>query len=394
MTPDDRDLFAGILLGIARSETTETLDSVAEGLLNRVGWSERYSHKFLAQRVLPGLIVALKASPTVDRAKKLVDEMAADYENDATVQVASFPVMNLRVPAEGAQIGDIFVRMLDDDAMDGLEAQLHEVLAGSLTDEETQEAMIEIFRERYGLLRDVAVAQIRVTGRPEIATDRARQRYDELIDFLNGAATLLYRMDLRVRVGPLGEFTADSETVLVISEPVEAFSMPMTRVGPLLPLDLTPDHVQKVKDAGYWHYADLLATKPIERTEFESALLRALHWYAEGTVQRLPANQLLTLTIAAETIFPRRRGAFGCAEGIAFVLEDQADRRLKVRETFRMLYKKRGDIAHEGYLDVSPQEAYVLANLVMGVLLKLVARRNEFECLADLESWIDGRRLA
>jgi hypothetical protein len=394
LTSKDRDHFAGVLVGIARSQSTETVDSVAAGLLTRAGWSERYSHQHLARRVLPALLADLELTPTMDRARTLVDEMAADYESYTTVQVVSFPVVNLRVPAEGLQVSDISLRMLDEAAIDELEGQLRAVLTGSRNDEATQEAMIEIFRERYGLLRDGAVAQIRVTGRPEIATERARERYDELVDFLNGAATLLYRFDNRVRVGATGEFAADSETVLVFSEPVEAFSMPMTRVGPLLVLDLTEDHIQKLNDVGYWGYAAVLGTKAAERSEFDSALLLALHWYAEGTVQRLPSNQLLMLTIAAETMFPRGRRRYSCAEGLAFVLEDDADRRRNVRETFLALYRKRGDIAHQGYLGVSSEEVYSLANLVMGMLLTLVARRAEFDDLAELQSWVDDRRLA
>jgi hypothetical protein len=171
----------------------------------------------------------------------------------------------------------------------------------------------------------------------------------------------------------------------------------MTHVGPRYPFDLNEDAERKLREKGFWAFGDLIATAAVDRTPFETALMTALHWYADQVRQPAPANKLLSLTIAAETLFPsggRGRIAFGCAEGVAFVLETDPDGRRHVRQSFRSLYNRRGDVAHEGSTVVSEREVWTLANLVAGTLLSLVGRRGEFETTQDLADWVDSQRLA
>ena len=155
------------------------------------------------------------------------------------------------------------------------------------------------------------VAEVRVTCTPDIAVTRARASYDELMDFLNAATTLLYALDARVRVGAVGEVVTDVETVLVMSEPLNSFSLPMSRRGPVFSLDMNDAAVETLQSKGFWCFADILGTPPGDRTPMESDLLLALHWYADCHIQRLPANKLLSLTIAAEALFPRGRSGIG-----------------------------------------------------------------------------------
>jgi hypothetical protein len=76
------------------------------------------------------------------------------------------------------------------------------------------------------------------------------------------------------------------------------------------------------------------------------------------------------------------------------VIHDDPTQRRKTRELFRQLYGLRSDIAHEGQVRVSSADVVALANLVIGAMLSLVARRDEFATTADLKTWIDDRRLA
>jgi hypothetical protein len=381
---------------LARSETSETIDTVAASLLAR-GWNDRYSEKHLNERVLPELVSELNSEPRMEEALRLVDEMVAAYEGFSDVQIVWYPIENLRLGAGRVSIGDMALFALDDDAIEDAERRLRHVLAGSLNDAPTQESMLKIYRERWGeVLRGTPLAEIPVTARKEIAKERARERYDELLDFLNGAATLLSPWNARIRVGAPGEVAKGLETVLVISEPPEAFSMPSSHVGPWYPLDLSEKAIQTLEGKGFWEYTNVLATRPSERTSFEDALMLALHWYADCARQPKPATQLLSLTIAAETLFPRERGAIGlhCAESVAFVIHDDPTRRRETRDAFRRLYGLRSDIAHEGHLRVSTTDVVGLARLVIQAMLSLVARRDEFATSADLERWIDDRRLA
>jgi hypothetical protein len=396
MTRKRRNTLAGLLLGIARSESRETIDAVAHHLLRDDGWSERYSHEYLTRELLPELIERLRPRPEIEYARELVDALIAGYDSYATIQVVRRPVMNLTVAADGLEVGDHMLRMIDEAAILDAEAQLRQIVTSPPNEPGAADHLCETLREQLGKQMGRAVAEIRVRSRKEIALERVQQRYDELIDFLNGAATILYPLNDRIRVAPAGELISEIETVLIISDPVEGLSMPMKWVGPRYPLDLSGLAVSKLRDSGFWGFADVLATEPNQRTEFETAMLLALHWYANHPMHATPANQLLSLTIAAETIFPRRRGGIGvgCAEGIAFVLADDPEDRYKIRETFGNLYSKRGDIAQQGQARVSERDIAVLANLVMGLLLKAVAARSEFATRDDFERWIDSRRLA
>jgi hypothetical protein len=346
---------------------------------------------------LPDLIAELCSEPTIERARRLFDAMVADYEAFSDRQIVWYPIENLRLTVGRVSIGDMTLFELDEDAIEDAGRRLSHVLAGSLNDEKTNEAMMKIYRERWGVhLRGSTIAEIPVIARKEIAKERARERYDEVVDFLNAAGTLVTPWNARVRVGAPGEVGKGLETVLVISEPPEAFSMPSSHVGPWYPLDMNEKVMQTLKEKGFWEYTNVLATRASERTTFEDALMLALHWYADCAREPKPATQLLSLTIAAETLFPRERGAIGlhCAECVAFVIHDDPTQRRKTRELFRQLYGLRSDIAHEGQVRVSSADVVALANLVIGAMLSLVARRDEFATTADLETWIDDRRLA
>ena len=49
---------------------------------------------------------------------------------------------------------------------------------------------------------------------------------------------------------------------------------------------------------------------------------------------------------------------------------------------------------HQGHSKVTPDDVYVLANMVMGSLLTIAARRDEFHTTSELADRVDGQRLS
>jgi hypothetical protein len=391
----DREHFAGLLVGIARGESRENAASVARDLLTK-GWDDRFSESYLRTKALPSVIETLGPGATVDQALSLVENLVREYEEFSKVQVVTYPVANLTVGVSGVFIGDIELRPLDKAAIDAAEASVLTILQGGPNPPELGNHLVSIIREQFTPYLGGAVAEIRVVCQADIARDRARLRYDELLAFLNGAATLLYPLASRVRVAAPGALAPGFETVLVLSDPPEGFTLPMRRVGALHRFELDEAAVEKLRGTGYWEFAAVIAKPPSERSDFEAALISALHWYANHTEHESPANRLISLAIAAETIFPSRRGNIGLstAEGVAFVLEDNRDRRFAARQAFRDLYAKRGAVAHRGRTNITDNDVYEMANIVIGVLLSLISRRNEFRSPDELDEWIDQQRLA
>ena len=388
--------LAGLLVGLARGEATESLSGVAGRLLAE-GWSERYSARYLEDRVLAPMVDRLRLTPAVAQATAIVDDMVDEYEAYDAVQVVWLPVRNLTVRAGGVDIGSVTLREVGPDEVASAEERIWKVMRTAPNAHKTQGDFSTWFRERFASQLLGVVAEVRVTCTPDIAVTRARASYDELMDFLNAATTLLYALDARVRVGAVGEVVTDVETVLVMSEPLNSFSLPMSRRGPVFSLDMNDAAVETLQSKGFWCFADILGTPPGDRTPTESDLLLALHWYADcQLVSDPPANKLLSLTIAAEVLFPRGRSGIGfsCAEGLAFLLSDNADGRYEYREAFQSLYARRGDIAHQGQLEVSDADVYRLTNIVIGALLSVAARRRDFRTMKDLAAWVDAQRLS
>jgi hypothetical protein len=52
------------------------------------------------------------------------------------------------------------------------------------------------------------------------------------------------------------------------------------------------------------------------------------------------------------------------------------------------------DPIHQGHAQVTDTDVHLLATFVMGLLLGLLPRRDEFSTTRELENWVDGRRLA
>jgi hypothetical protein len=390
-----RQRLAGALLGAARSGNPDKISAIARDLHETEGWSRRYSEKSLTEQLLPPLVEKLEGRLDIAFARELADKLVDGYEGYRTVQVIRLPVMNLTVPSP-VEVGGAVLRTLDEELLAEMEAGLRLVVLEPPNSPGTADSASKRLREGWQDRMGQAVAELRVNAMRDVAEERGRERYAELLDFLNGATTLLYSSSRRMRVGAAGQFAREIENSFLISEPPESVSTTLTWRGPIGEFTLDEEAVSKLKECGYWQIAEVLALEPEDRTELESALITALHWYADHATQATTASQLLSLTISAETIFPRRGSGigFGCAEAVAFAISDEAERRFAIRRAFQDLYGKRGDIAHRGEGEVTESDIYLLATLVIELLLKVGEVRSTYTTRAGLEASIDQARLA
>jgi hypothetical protein len=127
----------------------------------------------------------------------------------------------------------------------------------------------------------------------------------------------------------------------------------------------------------------------------EELLLTAVHWIADSALQVTPANQLLSLFIGLETLLTNGNSGISrdLSEAAAFLLEDDLERRRRARDDLRALYADRGKIAHRGERGASDEGVAWLTDLALGVLQRILARRDEFIDRKTLARWLDTRRL-
>jgi hypothetical protein len=205
----------------------------------------------------------------------------------------------------------------------------------------------------------------------------------------------MFSREHRVAIGIPGEFVSELDDIWALSTTTANFSSSMSWRGPVQPFLLNKSVADELVDGPFGFYS-LINRQPSARTEMEELLLTALHWVGDSAIQAKPANQLLSLFIALETMLTQGHGGItrDLSEAMAFLLEEEVEGRRWVRDNVKALYEGRGDVAHRGSLVVAPDEISWLTNTTLGVLQRILLRREEFPTRRALAEWLDTQRLS
>ena len=78
--------------------------------------------------------------------------------------------------------------------------------------------------------------------------------------------------------------------------------------GPVFPLDMTREMLDKLRECGALAVAAILAKPASSLSDFERVLLRGIHWFGNALPQPEPENVLLSLVTCLETFLTPRDG--------------------------------------------------------------------------------------
>ncbi|MEH2463175.1 hypothetical protein [Nostoc sp.] len=133
-------------------------------------------------------------------------------------------------------------------------------------------------------------------------------------------------------------------------------------------------------------------------SDFEKAVIRAVHWFSLAEKQAGNENKLLALITCLETFLTSEYGnpiRNTVAEGSAIILEDTLENRKYIKQRINEFYKKRSSISHGGgSKNILDSDIKELKKLVQLFIQAMIRRKNEFQARKDVLEWIDDQKLS
>lgn len=246
---------------------------------------------------------------------------------------------------------------------------------------------------------DAIVVRMELNGYSDYALKHARNRVEEILDVLQFLTISKNRGAFEDTV--IGFSFYASEPIPVLQTPVWYYCPDTSTWGaatgtgtpPILqagPIKCILD--DRIKDwfrpfAGDQLSEMLQGDCPFA---FDQGLMTAISWIANGIRERNNARKYLGFFIALEALFsPDEFGSWNpnrfsktivpLDEGVAFLLGEDYEHRIKIINIMRELKKKRNLIAHRGSTNIDKKALVQLATYVWNCCKIAALRRNNFE---------------
>lgn len=159
------------------------------------------------------------------------------------------------------------------------------------------------------------------------------------------------------------------------------------------PLNLNADIIERhiCNDEVSW-LVELIAQEKIN--DYYDAILKSIHWFSQFWIEQQSDNKLLYLAISLEALLSEASSTSSfISDRVAFILGEDKESRLKLRELSKTLYGLRSDIAHGNNINIVKEEnLYELEIITRKVIQYALDNRSNFNLLKDFKKSIDDRK--
>jgi hypothetical protein len=376
---DDPDTFAHArwwefdghpTIGIA-GEAAQELQSIVEKLASRSEWTERFSVEYLDSRLVIILVAAHRQGR--DEAVRLLDEFVDELESFATEQRVFIPIS-------------------------GLVLMVPELKVGRVTIRKGTPAGISAESEVGKYLADRVHAEFQVIAEPIKAGEhgsRETRRALEALTFVHVANTL-YGIDSDAVISTESERLAPAAWVGVVST-TEAYFQYRRRER-ATPVLISSGSLSELNSHGLPELSEMLARDTGDLSELEETILWAVHWLATAQAQIEEENRLLNLTTCLEALVgpldPKTDPISGTiAEAVALIAGSGYEDRTKIRSFVIDQYRARSGVSHGRRGRVAASDVRQLRAIVVNLIKRLLAVRDEVQDRKALFAWLERTRL-
>ena len=249
------------------------------------------------------------------------------------------------------------------------------------------------------LAPDAIVVRMELNGHADYALMHVRERVEEILDVLQFLTISKNRGAFEDTVSGFSFYAC--EPIPILQTPVWCYcpdtltwtaasgmgAPPILQAGPVkCVLD------DRTKDWFRPFAGDQLSEMLLDNCSFafDQGLMTAISWIANGIRERNNARKYLGFFIALEALFsPDEYGSWDpntfsktivpLDEGVAFLLGQDYEHRIKIVNIMRGLKKKRNLIVHRGFMDVDKEALVQLATYTWNCCKVAALRRNNFE---------------
>ena len=160
-------------------------------------------------------------------------------------------------------------------------------------------------------------------------------------------------------------------------------------------ITVTPATLAKMREKGFSALLDAVAKPRVQRSAYDSLLIDAMHWVADGERQLNVENKVTSYMTALEMFFssPDAPITRDVSESVALLLASKAEHREKIRKLIASLYAERSKISHEGKRESSLDAVRHLRRFAVSLLARMSSLSWRFPNREAIKTWLRGLRL-
>jgi hypothetical protein len=372
----------------------ELLDNLIKELMIKDRYNEKFSETHIRSEI-ESITSKLIKERNLSKLNEYIDLLVLDLESYCPMKTVYLPLFGIDLVGDTIKIGKVTLRRMDDYHTNILIERFTRVIDKSQGDASLKKSSIrrEIeLIDKY--IRNRTCALFEVGAEADKALELAEKETQRVIELFRYAIPALYSSDKRVVIGLQGEYSGQLRHVPIISATDESCSIKNYRVGPLFPLELSPENIDIMNKIGVFILGELLERD--ELNDFEETLLLSIEWFSRSQTQIEKKNRLLNLITCMETLLnpggvePIQKSI---SQGVAIILNDDPLRRKKLKDRIIELYKFRSTVIHGRKNEILNSDIRELTHIVGSLIMVLIKMKDQcqFESKNDLANWIEYR---
>jgi len=296
-----------------------------------------------------------------------------------------FPVYGIDLRIDSVPIGKAILRHFHATEP---RADVPPIIGRDLTVEEL--AMLDAQEERVRI-------EMRINADHDKAIELGQIEAERITDALTFLATLEIAPDfVGVQLGSPETREPRDGAILVIS--ARTWETRSTIPRPVSDLQISGALGPLLRKHGIDGLEELLIRNFEELSEFERALLDAIHWFSVAVNERRIEIRFMSLVTAGELFFSHERAAItsNFSDGVAFLLAGDEDQeaRENLKKEIEEAYDARSRISHSGSRAEEDERFVSLRRLIRELIRKLLSCRSEFHTLDNVLTWLRKKRLS
>lgn len=374
----------------------EIFDSITRRFLQDQGFSEKFTEKYIEDKLFKIMSVCLSEGFDNKKVSVLLDALYNELSNYSTQWRVIVPIDGLTMnEVDELPIGQAKLFEMNEMRLNELASLFKEIILTTKHTDQEKSEIVSSTRERLGVMLGQVCAEVFVVAEPNRAKERAENQARLALEVLIFGIPLLFQDGLKVKLGLNGESRSFLRTIPLVSTAGDYCSIKHERIGSLASFEIKKETIELYSKLNVFVLSDILK-KGSTINEFESILLRSLHWFASAINQSEIENKFLNLIIAAETLLTPKDGnpiTTAIAEGIALILETQVDKRKNLKQLVKRLYGLRSAVSHGGKKVILEADYKTLQAIIGSLILKLLRLKNNFTKQQDLLDWIEDLKL-
>ena len=368
------------------NEAEKKHDGLVIALLNQ-GWDVKFSRDFLSKK-LNSIYAHFMKTGLVDSLGIGFEKLVGEYENYNTEHIVALPLGGMIMGIESLEIGKITLRKATPE-------YLQRVLIGR-TEDISQELVDEYVKNVLGERKETVCAEFRVVAEEGRAEERAIDECNRTLDILRFALPILIGRHWKAAIGFDHEVLGVNwyQAVIFAVGEDQGRKHSNKNFSPSA-LFINNEAITTLEEIGVFKLSNILKKETDPITNFEHLVLRGIHWYSTSKKTIELENKFLNLTTCLETFFtPNDNSPIvnAVAEGCAFVLWEEVEKRKSLFQTVKRLYRIRSGLSHGGKIATLYSEVEEIESIAWHLLYWMISKLGEFQTQESLRQWIQEQK--